>query len=88
MSYTVILGQVVKWRFLMAWSNVFLIKLNRAVWYHLARSGLLISARALSAAGCCLLGGWVGLLVRSTYHMPDVVDLLPSSTVSPSFAIC
>ena len=68
----------------MAWSKIFLTGMKRAEWYHLASSGLLISARALSDAGCCLLGGWLGLLVRLTCHMHDVVDWLPSSTVSPS----
>ena len=52
MSFTFILGQVVKWPFLMAWSNVFFTGIKRAAWYHLASSGLLLATRALSAAGC------------------------------------
>ena len=84
MSSTVRLVQVVKWPFLMTWSKVLFTGLKRYAWYHLDRSVLLIAARALSAAGCCWLGGFVGLLVRLTCHMPDVDDLLPSSTISPS----
>ena len=83
-SSTFRLGQVVKWPFLMALSKVFLTKLNWDAWHHLASSGSLLASRALSAAGCLFLGGWVGLLVRLTCHMPDVVDLFPSSTVIPS----
>ena len=83
-SSSVRLGQVVKWSFLMDWSEVLLTGLKRATWYHLYSSVLLISARTLSAAGCCLLGGWLGLLVSLTSHMPDVVNRFPSSTVSPS----
>ena len=52
MSSTGSLGQVVKWLFLMAWSKVFFTGIKRAAWYHLDSSGLLLSARALSAAGC------------------------------------
>ena len=52
MSFTFILGQVVKWPFLMDWSNVFFTGIKRAAWYHLASSGLLLATRALSAAGC------------------------------------
>ena len=59
--------------------------INRAVWYYLDISGLFLAAMALSAAGCLWLGGLVGLLVRLTCHIPDVDDLFPSSTVSPSF---
>ena len=83
MSFTVMLGQVVKWPFLMARSKVFFTGLKRATWYHLARSGLRLAARALSAAGYCLIDGPVGLLVRLTCPIPDMDDLLPSSTVSP-----
>ena len=83
MSSTVRLVQVVKWPFLMAWSKVLFNGLKRDAWYHLARSGLLLASRTLSAVGCCWLGGPVGLLVLLTCHMPDVVDLFPSSTVSP-----
>ena len=84
MSYTFRLGHVVKWNFLMVCSKVSLTGLKSVAWYHLASSGLLLASRALGDAGCCLLGGRVGLLVRLTCHMPDVFDLLPSSTVSPS----
>ena len=83
MSPTVRLVQVVKWTFSMAWIEVLFTGLNRAEWYHLDSSGLLLASRALSAAGC-FLGGLVGLLVMLTCHMPDLYDLLPSSTVSPS----
>ena len=81
-SSTVRLGQVVQGPFLMAWRKIFLTGINRAVWYHLDSSGLILAARALSAAGCCLLGGWLGLLVRLTCHMPDVVYRFPYGTVS------
>ena len=84
MSSTVRLGQVVKWLFLMTWSNVFFTALNRAAWYHLYSSGLLIAVRELSADGCCWTGGPVGLMVILICHIPDVDDLLPSSTVIPS----
>ena len=83
-SYTVRLGQVVKWPFLMAWSKVFLTGLNRAAWYHLASSGLLLAARELSDYGCCFIGDWLGLVVRLTYHITDVVVRLTSSNVIPS----
>ena len=66
MRSTVRLVQVVMWPFLMAWSKVLFPAINRAVWYHLDSPGLLLSIRALSAAGCCWLGGLVGLLVRLT----------------------
>ena len=84
MSSTVRLDQVVKWPFLMAWCKVFFNGINRAAWYYLDRSGLLLAVRALSAAGFFWLCGIVGLLVRLTCHMPDVYNLLPSSTVIPS----
>ena len=84
MSSTVRLGQVLKWHLLMAWSKVFFTGLKRAPWYHLASSGLLPADRALSAAVFCLLGGSVGLLVRLTCHIPDVVGLIPSSNLSLS----
>ena len=48
--------QVVKWTFLTDWSKIFLTGMKRSVWYHLARSGLIIISRAFSADGCCLLG--------------------------------
>ena len=84
MSCTVRLVQVVKWPFLMTWSKVLFTGLKRYAWYHLDRSVLLLAARSLSAAGCFWLGGFVGLLVRLTCPMPDVDDLLTSSTISPS----
>ena len=84
MSSTVRLGQVVKWPFLMAWSKVLFTGINRAAWYHLDSSGLLLDTRELSAVGCFWICGLVGLLVRLTCHMPNVVDQLPSSTVSQS----
>ena len=84
MSSSIRLGRVVKLLFLMAWSKVFFTGINRAAWYHLASSVLLLAARALSAAGCFWIGGLVELLFRLTCHVSDVVDLLPSSTVIPS----
>ena len=66
MSSTVRLVQVTKRPFLMAWSKVLFTGLNRATCYHLASSGLLLSVRVLSTAGCWWLGGPVGLLVRLT----------------------
>ena len=68
----------------MAWSKVLFTGIKRSAWYHLASSDLLISDRALRADGCCWIGGIVGLLLRLTCHIPDVDDLLPSITVSPS----
>ena len=85
MSYTVRLVQVLKWPFLMAWSNVFFTGIKRDAWYHLASYGLLLAARALSADGCFWIGGPMGLMARLNYHIPDVDELLPSTTVSPSF---
>ena len=82
MSSTVRLSQVAKWLFLMAWSKFFFTGIKKYAWYHLDIYGLLLAARALSAAGCFCLGGTVGLLVRLTCHITDVDDLLPSSTVS------
>ena len=84
MSSTVRLGQVVTWPFLMPCSKVFFTWIKRDAWYYLASYGLLLAVRSFSAAGCCWLGFPVGLLVRLTCHIPDVDDLLPSSTVSPS----
>ena len=49
MRYTVMLENVVKWPFLMAWSNVFLTGMNSVVWYHLSRSGFHLASRSLSA---------------------------------------
>ena len=45
---------------------------------------MIFSARALIATGFFWIGVIVGLLLRLTYHMTDVVDLLPYSTVSQS----
>ena len=56
-SSTMRLVQVVKWTFLISWSKVLLTELKMAAWYNLASSVLILAARALSAAGCCLLGG-------------------------------
>ena len=56
LSSTDRLVQVVKWTFLTDWSKIFLTGMKRSVWYHLARSGLIIISRAFSADGCCLLG--------------------------------
>ena len=66
MSSTVRFGQVVKWPFLVAWSKVFFTGIKRATWYHLAISGLLLTARALRDDGYLWLGGLVGLLVSFT----------------------
>ena len=66
MSSTVSPGQVLKCPFLMYWSKVFLTGLNRAAWYHLDSSGLLLAVRELSSGGCYLLVGWLGLLVILT----------------------
>ena len=84
MISTVRLGQVAKCKFLMDWIKVLFTGLKRSAWYHLASSGLLFAVRALSDDGCCWLGGLVVLLVRLTFHITDVYDLLPSSSVSPS----
>ena len=84
MISTVRLGQVAKCKFLMDWIKVLFTGLKRSAWYHLASSGLLFAVRALSDDGCCWLGGLVVLLVRLTFHITDVYDLLPSSSVSLS----
>ena len=84
MSYTARLVGGVKWPFLMACIKVFLARLNRAAWYNLDRYDLLLSARVERSDSCCLLSGWLGLLVRLTCRMPDVVGRFPSSTVSSS----
>ena len=47
---TVRLGHVDKWPLFMAWSKVFRTRLNRVAWYHRASSGLVLYARAFSAA--------------------------------------
>ena len=73
MSSTVRLVQVIKCPLLIDWSKVFLTGINRAAWSHLDSSGLILAVRALSDTGCCLLGVWLGLLVKLTCHMPDVV---------------
>ena len=83
MSSTVRLVQVVKCPLSMAWSKVLFTWLKRDAWYNLASSGLLLAARALSDTDCLWVGGLVGLMVRLTFHMPDVDNMLPSSTVSP-----
>ena len=87
MKSTARLGQVVNCPFLMAWSKVFFTGLNSVTWYHLDSYVLLIDDSALSAYGCCLLGGWSELLVRLTCHMHDVFERLPSNTVSLSLTI-
>ena len=84
MRSTIRLGKVVKWMLLMAWSKVFLTGMESAMWYHLSRSGLLLAARPLSAAGCCSLGVWLGLLFMLTCHIPDVFDQFPSNNVRTS----
>ena len=68
----------------MDWSKVFLKGLNGVTWYHLDISCLLLAARALSAGCCCWFGGWLGLLVRLTFHINDVFDRLSYNTVSLS----
>ena len=68
----------------MAWSKVFLTGINRAAWYHLDTSGLFLADRTLIDSGCCFRGGWLGLLVMLTCHIPDVVYQLTYSTVTPS----
>ena len=83
MRSTVRLDHVVKWPLLMACSNFFLTRLKFLEWYHLASSGLLLAAKALSANGCCWIGGCSGLLVRLTCHTPDEFDRLPSNTIRP-----
>ena len=85
MRSTFRLVQVVKWPFLIAWSNFFFTGLNIVAWYHLDRYILILAVRSLSSSGCFLLGRWSGLLVMLTCHMSDVFDQLPSNTVSPSF---
>ena len=50
----------------MASRNVFFDGINRAAWYHLDSSGLLLAVRELSSGGCYLLVGWLGLLVILT----------------------
>ena len=52
MGFTVRLGQVVKWLFLMDWSKFLFTGIKRAVWCHLASYGLLLAVMSLSAAGC------------------------------------
>ena len=56
----IMFGQVVKWTFLVAWSKVLLTRMKSVACYHLARSGFLLAARALSAAGCFLLAVYLG----------------------------
>ena len=53
------------------------------MWYHLASYDLILAARALSAAGYCCIGFPMGLLIRLTYHIPYLDDMLPSITVIP-----
>ena len=68
-----------------AWGKVLLTGMNSVEWYHLASSGFLLAARALSAAGCCLFGGWSELMVRLKCHMTDVFDRLTYNNVILSF---
>ena len=84
---TVRLGHVEKWPFLVACSKVLRTGLNIVEWYHFAIYVLLLAARALSAADCCCLGRWYGLLVRLTFYMPDVLGQVPYNTVRPYFTI-
>ena len=67
----------------MAWSKFLLTGLKSAVWHHLAISGLILVAMALSDAGCCLLGGCSRLLVCLKCHMHDVFDHFTSNNVRP-----
>ena len=84
-SSTVRLVHMAKWPLLVAWSRFFRTGINSAAWYHCANSGLVISSRALSSFGLGGLGGWPGLLLRLTCHMPYLFELLPSNTVRSSF---
>ena len=54
------------------------------MWNHLASSDLLLAAIIFSADGCCCIGFTMGLLIRLTYHIPYLDDMLPSITVIPS----
>ena len=59
---TVSLGYTEKWPFLMDRRRFLWTGLKSVEWYHCARSGLVIYARALSASDCDWLSGWYGLL--------------------------
>ena len=54
----------------------------------MARSILLLSDRALSAASCCWLDGLVGLLFRLTCHITDVVDFMRTFAVAVEGGKC
>ena len=81
--FTVRLGHVDNRPFSMAWSKVFLTGINNVARYHCTSSGLVLSVRELIAAGCLWLGGWSGVLVSLTFHMPGVFDQVLSNRVSP-----
>ena len=82
---TVWLVHAEKWPFLVTWSKFLQTGLNSVAWYHCASSGFFTDARSLSAACCFWIGEWYRFMVRLTYHMPDVIDQVPSNTVRPSF---
>ena len=78
---TVRLGHVEKWPLLMDWRKGFRTGLNIVAWYHCSRSGLVVSARALSAAGHGMIGGWSRFLGMLNLHMPYMFERVPSNTV-------
>ena len=69
----------------MNWIKVLFTVLKSVAWYHLASSGLLISARVLSASSGCLIISWSWFLVKLACHMPNVFDRVPSNTIILSF---
>ena len=82
---TVSLVNVAKWNFFIDWSKILRKGLTSVVWYHCTSFGLILAVRELSDAGYFWLGGWSGLLVSLTCHMPDVFDQVNYNTVRPSF---
>ena len=82
---TVRLGHVDKRPLLMAWSKVLRKGINIVAWYHCARSGLVLYARVLSAAGYFWNCRWYEFLVILTFHMPDMFGRVPYNVFMPYF---
>ena len=71
---------VAKYHLLIAWMGVCLNGLNSVVWYHCARSGLVLSAISLFSALCVCVGLVCGVVARCTCHIPGTPLKFPSST--------
>ena len=80
-SSNVRFGHVAKYPFLMDCRRFWRTGLNIVEWYHLDRSGFVLSDRSLGDTGLGEFSLVNNMLVRLTCHMPNLSDKCPSSIV-------